>query len=138
MPGSNLNVNWEDVAFDGVTLIRVNTMSWDKGGSLLTYKGDGNMFDVAAVVVAQKPKATIATSNPGQLMAFTPGQHGVLTATNKDAEGLSGGDIIYEAADAVFENPAHQAGHAAFGTVSGSWQLLSSDGITPAFTMSRA
>ena len=63
-------------------------------------------------------------------MGIAPGTTNTLTATLNDAKGATGGAVVFTMINAVFENADTTAQHAQFGTVTGTWQAFSSDGVT--------
>jgi hypothetical protein len=70
------------------------------------------------------------------MLSFTPGTAGSLAATLNDALGQSAGNIAFTTSYAVFENADASAAHAQYGTVTGTWQMYSTDGTTNPLSIS--
>lgn len=134
MAATNLQMNWSSVALlvgnTTTTFTRVDTVNFDEGGQLIGYSGDANVYNVALVNSMNDPKATINTSNPGQLLTLTVGTAGTLTATLNDAKLATSGAINYTLANAVVSNVTNAAQHAQYGTGTVIMEAYSADGTT--------
>jgi hypothetical protein len=138
MPGTATQINWNNVQFGTNVIKRVTNAMFGQGGSLIKFKGDIDVYPSVVAAVDIEPHASITTGDPATMMTFTPGQDLTLTATMKDAKGVSGGDIIFTLIHAVFENADTTGQHAQFGTVTGTFQAYAPDGITPPLSLARA
>ena len=135
MAHTGLQMNWGAVGFTPLsgTLLsftKVDSVSFELGGQLLTYSGDLNIFPTVKVNNMNEPKASLKTSNPGQIMNLVTGTIGSFTATSKDAKGVSTGDIVYVLSNAVIGSPSTDGGHAAFQTATLPFESFSTDGVT--------
>lgn len=138
MAATNLQVNWTGVSHNSVTLSRITNVSIDRGGRLITFKGDNQIFPVVAVNADNSPSATVSMADPATLMGIVPGTQGTFNATHKDAKGATGGDILYVLANAVMESPSTSGAHAQFGTAQARFIGISTDGTTTPLTFTRA
>src|SRR5438045_1551526 len=109
MAATALQMNWSAVSFTPsggslTAITKVDQVDFDPGGQLLPYSGDTNIYPTAIVNNRSEPRASVRSSNPAGLLAFTVGTAGSFTATHKDAKGATGGDIVYVLSNAVVEN----------------------------------
>lgn len=130
MAATKVNVNWTGVSFNSVNITRVTNGSFGQGGHLLKFKGDTNLYSTVIACVDAEPHASFTTADIATMMGFVPGTSASLTATLNDALAQSAGNIVFSTSNAVFENADASAAHAQWGTVTGTWQLFSSDGTT--------
>jgi hypothetical protein len=138
MSATKANINWTSVSFNSVTLTRVTNASFGQGGQLIKFKGDVDQYPTIIVAVDQEPHASVTTADVGTVMSsFTPGLTSTLAATLEDAKGQSGGAVVFTLSNAMFENADAQAQHAQFGSVTGTWQAFSSDGMTSPLAITR-
>src|SRR5262249_9154443 len=137
MAATKVQANWTSVAWNSTTITRVTSVSIGQGGSLLKFKGDTDIYPTVIAALDIEPHASVTTADVSVLMGFPPGVSSSLTATQKDAKGASGGDIVWTLANAVFENADSQGAHAQWGTVTGTWQCFSSDGTTNPVSFTR-
>ena len=137
MAATKAQINWTSVSFNSVNITRVTNASVGQGGQLIKFKGDTNIFPVIIANVDQEPHFSVTTADVGTMMGFTPGVTSTLAASLNDALGASEGGIAFTMANAVFENADAQAQHAQFGTVTGTWQAFSSDGLTTPLSLAR-
>jgi hypothetical protein len=138
MAGTATQINWDNVTFATTTIKRVTNAMFGQGGSLIKFKGDVDVYPSVVAAVDIEPHASVTTGDPGTMMGFTPGQDATLTATMKDAKGVSGGDVVFTMVHSVFENADATGQHAQFATVTGTWQAYAPDGITPPLSFARA
>jgi hypothetical protein len=138
MSATKGQINWSGCVFASTNIVRVSNVSVSQGGALLAFKGDTDVYDSIVAVVEVHPTISITTADPGVMMGFSPGQRGSLTVTHKDANGASGGDIIFVLSTAVFETADDTGAHAQFGTATGSWKSVSADGLTNPLSFTRA
>jgi hypothetical protein len=138
MSATKANINWTSVSFDSTTITRVTNASFGQGGNLIKFKGDTDQYPTIIAAVDQEPHASITTADIGTVMVnFTPGTTSTLIAYLNDAKLATGGGVIFTLSNAVFENADGQAQHAQFGSVTGTWQAYSTDGVTPPLVVTR-
>ena len=135
---TTLNLNWQNVKFtpqggSAITITRVSNVSFDPGGSLIDYAGDGNRFPVGKFLVMSKPTAQVESQNISVLNGLTPGTAGVFIATLLDITNLAavgGGGIGYTLNNACVANNPFGArfGEIASGTL--NMEAYSTDGVT--------
>jgi hypothetical protein len=130
-------INWAAVQFGSTAITRITTGGFGQGGKLLRFKGDVDTYSTIIANVNNEPNATFTTADVGTMMGIAPGTTNTLTATLKDAKAASGGDVIFSMINAVFENADTQGQHATFGTVTGTWQAFSTDGVTNPLSFTR-
>lgn len=138
MAATKLQANWTAVQHGSTTITRVSNVSFDYGGSISMYSGDDNVFDVVAVNLMNKPKATVTSEDPAALIGLGIGAVGTFTATHKDAKAAVGGAIVYTMLNSVVENVSAGGAHAQFGSGSLSLVAYSSDGSTPPLSIARS
>jgi hypothetical protein len=138
MAGTGTQINWANVVFGTTPIKRVTNAMFGMGGSVIKFKGDVDVYPSVVAAVDIEPHASVTTGDPGTMMTFTPGQDATLAATMKDAKGTVGGDVIFTLTHAVFENADTQGQHAQFGSVTGTWQAYTPDGITPPLSIARS
>ncbi len=137
MSVTKAQLNWASVAFGSTAITRVTTGGFGQGGKLLKFKGDVDTYSTIIANVNNEPHATFTTADIGTMMGITPGTTNTLTATLNDARGASGGSVVFTMINSVFENADTTAQHAQFGTVTGTWQAYSSDGVTNPLSFTR-
>jgi hypothetical protein len=138
---TKLQANWSNVTHGSNPITRVTQVSFNIGGALQSFSADGDHYPTVIVNLMNKPTASVATSDAGNVMnnaLFAPGTVAVLSATHKDAKGSSGGDILYVLANATVETATASGAHGQFGTATLSFQAFSSDGSTPPLSFTRA
>jgi hypothetical protein len=138
MAATKAQINWTNVQHGSTPITRVTTASFGQGGSLIKFKGDVDQYPTIIANVDNEPHASVTTADVAVLMGIVPGTSATLQATLNDAKGQSGGAVVFAMANSVFENADTQAQHAQFGSVTGTWQAFSSDGVTNPLTFSRA
>jgi hypothetical protein len=138
MSATRAQINWASVSFGSTAISRITTGGFGQGGKLLRFKGDTDMYSTIIANVNNEPNATFTTADVGALMGIAPGSTNTLTATLNDAKGATGGAVVFSMINAVFENADTSAQHGQFGTVTGTWQAFSSDGITNPLSFTRA
>jgi hypothetical protein len=138
MAGTAAQINWTAVQFLTQSIKRVTNAMFSLGGSLITFKGDTDLYPSVIAAVTLEPRASITTGDPATMMGFAAGADGTLTATMKDAKGVAGGDVVFTMTHAVFENADTTGAHAQFGTVTGTFRSYAPDGQTPPLAFSRA
>jgi hypothetical protein len=137
MSATRAQINWANVTFGTTSITRINTGGFGLGGKLLKYKGDTDMYSTIIANVDNEPYASFTTADVGTMMGIAPGTTNTLSATLNDAKGATGGSVVFAMINAVFENADTQAQHAQFGTVTGTWQAYSSDGVTNPLSFTR-
>jgi hypothetical protein len=137
MAATKAQINWASVTFGSSAITRITTGGFGQGGKLLKFKGDTDMYSTIIANVNNEPNATFTTADVGTIMGITPGTTNTLTATLNDAKGATGGSVVFTMINAVFENADTTAQHAQFGTVTGTWQAYSSDGVTNPLSFTR-
>ncbi len=130
-------INWTGVTWNSTAITRVTNASIGQGGQLIKFKADTDLYPTIIANVNNEPHFSVTTADVGTLMGFVPGTSSTLQATLNDAKGASGGAVAFVMANAVFENADTQAAHAAFGSVSGTWQAYSTDGQTNPLSFTR-
>jgi hypothetical protein len=138
MPASKLQANWTAVAHGSNTITRVSGVTISQGGTLATFSADGDRFPTVVVNLMNKPKATVTTADTASVMGIAPGTVGTFKATHVDAQGQTGGDILYVLENAVVENVDTSGSHGQFGTATMSLLAYSSDGTTNPLSITRA
>jgi hypothetical protein len=137
MSATKAQINWTSVSFNSVNITRVTNASVGQGGSLIKFKGDTDNYPTIIAAVDIEPHASITTADVGTMMGFAPGTTSTLAMTLLDAKAQTGGNVVFALSNAVFENADTQAQHAQFGSVTGTWQLFSSDGSTNPLAFTR-
>jgi hypothetical protein len=137
MAATKAQINWTAVNFNSTTITMVTSGGFGMGGKLLKFKGDTDVYSTVIANVENAPHATFTTADVGTMMGFVPGTTSTLTATLNDAKGATGGAVVFSMINAVFENADTQAAHAQFGSVTGTWQAFSSDGVTNPLSFTR-
>ena len=138
MSATRAQINWASVTFGTAAITRITTGGFGQGGKLLRFKGDTDVYSTIIANVTNEPHATFTTADVGTMMGITPGTTNTLAATLNDAKGATGGAVVFTMINAVFENADTQAAHAQFGSVTGTWQAFSSDGVTSPLSFTRA
>jgi hypothetical protein len=85
-----------------------------------------------------KPRASVTSADTATLMGMAPGNTSSFSATHKDAQGITGGDILYVMANAVVENVETSGAHGQFGSATMGMVAYSSDGTTNPLSFTRA
>ena len=137
MSATKAQINWASVTFGSTAITRITTGGFGQGGKLLRFKGDTDMFSTVIANVTNEPHATFTTADVGTVMGITPGTTNTLAATLNDAKGATGGSVVFTMINSVFENADTSAQHAQFGTVTGTWQAFSTDGVTNPLSFTR-
>jgi hypothetical protein len=137
MAATKAQINWTAVNFNSTSITMVTSGGFGMGGKLLKFKGDTDVYSTVIANVESAPHATFTTADVGTMMGFVPGTTSTLTATLSDAKGATGGAVVFSMINAVFENADTQAAHAQFGSVTGTWQAFSSDGVTNPLSFTR-
>jgi hypothetical protein len=138
MSATKAQINWSSVSFNSMNITRVTNASIGQGGQLIKFKGDTDGYPTIIACVDQEPHALITTADVGTMMGFTPGTSATLDMTLNDAKNASGGAVNFVLINAVFQNADTQAAHAQYGSVTGTWQCFSSDGVTNPLSFSRS
>jgi hypothetical protein len=137
MAATRAQLNWASVSFGSTPITRVTTGSFSQGGKLLKFSGDSDVFTTIIANVSNEPSASITTADVGTIMGIAPGSTNTLSATLNDAKGATGGAVVFTLINAVFENADTTAAHAQLGSVTGTWQAFSSDGVTSPLSFAR-
>jgi hypothetical protein len=138
MSTTRAQINWATVTFGATAITRITTGGFGQGGKLLKFKGDTDAYSTIIANVNNEPNATFTTADVGTMMGIAPGSVNTLSATLNDAKGATGGAVVFSMINAVFENADTTAQHAQFGSVTGTWQAFSSDGLTNPLSFTRA
>lgn len=137
MSATRAQINWASVSFGSTAITRITTGGFGQGGKLIRFKGDTDMYSTVIANVTNEPSATFTTADVGTMMGIAPGTTNTLTATLADAKGATGGSVVFTMINSVFENADTSAHHAQFGSVTGTWQAFSSDGVTNPLSFTR-
>ena len=137
MSVTKAQVNRGYVTFGSTMITRVTTGGFGQGGKLLKFKGDTDLYSTIIANVNNEPNATFTTADVGTVMGIAPGTTNTLSATLNDAKGATGGAVVFTMINSVFENADTSAQHAQFGTVTGTWQAFSTDGVTNPLSFTR-
>jgi hypothetical protein len=137
MSATRAQINWASVTFGSTAITRITTGGFGQGGKLIRFKGDTDMYSTVIANVTNEPGATFTTADVGTIMGIAPGTTNTLTATLNDAKGATGGAVVFTMINSVFENADTTAQHAQFGSVTGTWQAFSSDGVTNPLSFTR-
>jgi hypothetical protein len=137
MSATRAQINWASVTFGSTAITRITAGGFGQGGKLIRFKGDTDVYSTVIANVTNEPSATFMTADVGTMMGIAPGTTNTLTATLNDAKGATGGAVVFAMINAVFENADTKAQHAQFGTVTGTWQAFSSDGLTNPLSFTR-
>jgi hypothetical protein len=137
MAATKAQINWASVSFGSTSLSMITAGGFGMGGKLLKFKGDTDLYSTVIANVTNEPYATFTTADVGTMMGIAPGTTNTLAATLADAKGATGGAVVFSMINAVFENADTTAQHAQFGSVTGTWQAFSSDGVTNPLSFTR-
>lgn len=137
MAATRAQLNWASVSFGSTSITRVTNGSFSQGGKLLRFSGDTDVFTTIIANVNNEPSASFTTADVGTIMGIAPGTTNTLSATLNDAKGATGGAVVFTLINAVFENADAAAAHAQLGSVVGTWQAYSSDGVTSPLSFAR-
>jgi hypothetical protein len=137
MAATKAQINWTTVTFGSTPISRITSGGFSQGGKLIRFKGDTDIYSTIIANVNNEPSGTFTTADVGTMMSINPGTVNTLTATLSDAKAATGGAVVFVMINSVFENADTTAQHAAFGTVTGTWQAFSSDGTTNPLSFTR-
>jgi len=137
MAATKAQINWTAVEFGSTPITRVTNGMFGQGGKLLKFAGDTDIFTTIIANVSNEPHASFTTADVGTVMGISPGTAGTLTGTLNDAKAATGGAVVFTMINSVFENADTTAAHAQFGSVVGTWQAYSSDGVTNPLSFAR-
>ena len=142
MAATKTQINWTAVSWNSTLITRVTAGMFGRGGRLIKFKGDTDIYPSVVANVDNEPHASFTTADVGTIMGFIPGTGETgglgLAATLNDANAQVGGAVNFTLANAVFENADTNAQHAQFATVTGTWQAYASDGQTNPLTFTRS
>jgi len=138
MAATKVQANWATVSHGNTSITKVTSVSFNQGGKLTKFSGDGDVFPTLITNLMNDPSATVTTADAGTLMGIAPGTVATFNATHKDALGASGGAIVYALANAVVENVQASGNHGAYGTATMTLQAYSSDGSTNPLSFTRS
>lgn len=133
MASSKRSMNWTTVTFNGATITGVTSLSFDNGGSVAKFSGDGDKYPTTVINDMNNPSATLASADVAAIYAMPPGTRSSLVATLNDAKGgvTSGnGARTFTLANAVVENNPISGAHRQFASGTVTFQAESSDGST--------
>lgn len=127
---TGLQFNFSSVAHGTITINHVTDVTFTQAIQLQSFFGDTGVY--AQVVAAHSGKVTIQviSGNVGTLMGITPGTIATFTATHKDAQKASGGDLSYTVVNAVAGQCNATGTYGQFGKATMTLEAFSADGIT--------
>jgi hypothetical protein len=129
-------MNWSGVTFtplngSATTITGVTSVTFDSGGSVARFAGDGDRFVTTMVNDFNDPVVTIHAADLGALHANPVGTVGTFTATHNDAKnGVATGAVTYTVANAVIAACQIHGAHRQFGQGSLTIGAFSGDGVT--------
>jgi hypothetical protein len=135
---TKLQANWTAVSHGSTSITRVSQVSFSQGGSLATFAADGDHYPTVVVNLMSKPRASVTSADAATLMGIAPGHTSSFSATHKDAQAATGGDILYVMANAVVENVETTGAHGQFGSATMAMVAFSSDGTTNPLSFTKA
>src|ERR1035438_10305407 len=109
MSATKAQINWTAVQFASANITRVTNASVGQGGTLIKFKGDTDLYPTVIANVDNEPHFSITSADVGNLMNFSPGATGTLTATLNDAKAGVGGAVVFPMINPVFQNADTQA-----------------------------
>lgn len=140
---TNLQLNWTSVQIvtAGPTTTpfsRVTSVTFSQGGELIEFAGDDNRYPVVIANNINRPRCSITSGDVATLMGLSPGLVGTISATQKDALGVAGGDTVWTMNNAVHQNTddTGQWGH--FATATATFRAYATDGATNPLSFTRA
>lgn len=131
-------VTFTPTSGSAVTLTGVTNVSFDAGGSLAQFDGDGDRFPTTVINEFNDPSVSVTTADFAALQALGSGERGTLAFTYKDAKGATGGNLTVSINPAIVETSTFAGPHRQFGGGSISFKTESSDGTTSAITFTAA
>ena len=137
MAATKLQANWTAVTHGATQITRVDSVSFDQGGSLVPYSGDADIYPVVIANLLNNPSASVTSSDPAALMGISIGTTGSFSATHKDAKAAASGAISYVLANAVVQNVQTSGAHAAYGNATMTMLAYSADGTTNPLSFTR-
>lgn len=140
MPGTNLYANWSPVNWNSITFTKVQDCSFDWGGSLDAYSGDGDRYDTVLAALMTRCTGSITSGNTFQIMSLGPpgSASSSLVAVHLDAKLVAVQGAQYTLANAVFETATTNGPHASWGTATARFKSFSSDGTTSPLSLTHA
>ncbi len=136
MPATKRLMNWTGVTFTptggtAVSITGVTSISFESGGSLAKFSGDGDRFSTTVVNDFNDPSVVVQAADLASIRANPVGTAGTFTATHNDAKnGLGSGAMTYTLTNAVVANNPIHGGHRQFGLGTLTLAAYSSDGVT--------
>lgn len=137
MAASKVQANWTGVSHGAVSITRVGSVTFDRGGSIQTFSGDDDVFPTLVANLSNNPKASVTSADAATIMSISPGTIADFKATHEDAIGAVGGAINYTMTNACVENVQTSGSHGGFGTATASFVGYSSDGATNPISFTR-
>lgn len=138
MAATALQLNWTSVSHNSVPLTRVTQVAFDQGGELISFQGDDNRYPVVIANSISRPKCNLTSGDVATLMNIGVGTRGSFLATQKDALGQSGGDVVFTLINAVHESSQDTGQWGQFASATASFQAYSADGATSPLSFSRS
>lgn len=134
MPGYDRYMNWRTVTFNSVTLNGVTSVSFDRGGQMAQFAGDGDRYATLAVNNMNVPTATVTLGNVKQAVDLTAGTFSTFVATLMDARNQTTGSgsfaLTFTLSNAFVVNVAAAGSHASFASGTISFGCYATDGQT--------
>lgn len=133
MASSKRSVNWTTVTYNSATITGVTAVSFDNGGSLLPFSGDGDKYPTTIINDMNNPTASVTTADVAAAYAIPPGTRSSFVATLNDAKGGVGagnGARTFTLANAIAQNNPISGSHRQYASATVTFLAESSDGST--------
>lgn len=143
MATTRRQMNWTGVGAtpsggSAVSITGVTSVSFDDGGSLAKFAGDGDRYFTTVVNDFNEPTCSITAADAAALRSIGAiGTVCAVTATHNDAKSLAvtgSGAITYALANAVLATRTIGGSHRQFGSGTVTFEAYSSDGVTNPLT----
>ena len=141
---SKRQMNWSGVTFtpqggSAVVLTGVTNVEYDSGGSLVSFSGDGDLYESLQVNDMNAPRFTITLADLGAVGSISNGTRGTFAATHNDARNKTGtGAITYTGVNAIVSTRTAGGQHRQVGSGTLAIAFESPDGQTNPVTTSAA
>jgi hypothetical protein len=128
-------MNWSGVSFtpDGAPIVNftgITNVSYDAGGSLAKFSGDGDRYNTTIVNDFNEPTFQVEGADLGAIRSVPVGTLGTFVATHNDAKNGAGAGAITYTLRAVVGDEKIGGAHRQFGKGSISFVGFSGDGQT--------
>jgi len=133
MASTKRSVNWTTVTYNSATITGVTAVSFDTGGSLLPFSGDGDKYPTTIINEMNNPTASVTTADVAAATAIPPGTRSSLVATLNDAKNgvtASGGGRTFTLANAIAQSNPVSGQHRQYASATLTFLAESSDGTT--------